>query len=124
MTQAGVPATAIASTLSAPAADDQRSRLWRRALAGSTVARIAAALMFATVLIALPLRAAFADEDRRDDRGYERGRGHQRSHERGRERDRERDREYYRYRVYAPPPVYYRHEESPGIRLFFPIEIH
>jgi len=130
MTQARVRGTALASTLSGAVANDQRSRIRRQAqrptLAGSTVATIAAVLGFATAVIALPMRAAVADQERRDDRGYEErrndrgyepGRGHERR------RGHERGREYRRYRVYAPPPVYYPEVVSPGIRLVFPIEI-
>jgi hypothetical protein len=83
---------------------------------GVTLRRIALAAALAVVIGAIPMKPAFADNDRNDrdrhgdrrdrDRGHDRGRGH------------------YRYHVYAPPPVYYPREESPGIRLFFPIEIH
>jgi hypothetical protein len=99
MTEAGAPGTTIGR------------RVQRPTLAGSKAARIAAALVFATAVTALPVRAVVADQDRRDDRGYERGRGH------------ERGREHHRYRVYAPPPVYYPEVVSPGIRLVIPIEI-
>ena len=129
MTRARVLGTALASTLPGAIANDQRGTIRRKAqprtLAGSTVATIAAALVFATAVIALPMRAV-ADQERRDDRGYEErrndrgyepGRGHERR------RGHERGREYRRYRVYAPPPVYYPEVVSPGIRLVFPIEI-
>ncbi len=58
------------------------------------------------------------------------GRGHDRDHDRGHGRyeHREYRRDYRRdWRqpdvVYAPPPVVYRPDPSPGISLFFPIDI-
>jgi hypothetical protein len=80
----------------------------------AAVRKAAAVIAFAAVLGALPLRAAFADDDhRRDDREHQ-NRGHH--HE-------EAGRRHYRYPVYAPPPIYRPRYESPGIRLVFPIEI-
>jgi hypothetical protein len=63
----------------------------------------------------------------RDDRGHQdRGwhKGDQRHHHRyDRNDDRgRRDRYYYSSPVYAPAPVYYPPEPSPGISIFFPLE--
>jgi hypothetical protein len=64
--------------------------------------RLAASIAIAAAVAMVPIGAAFADHDR------DRGRGHDRGHDHG------------RYRVYAPPTVYYPRVESPGISLFFP----
>ena len=84
----------------------------------ASVARLAMALALATVLGALPARPALADDHddhEGHDRGYERGYEHGHEHRRWDE--------HQRYRIYAPPAVYYPREASPGISLFIPFEI-
>ena len=61
-------------------------------------------------LIAAP---AFADHD--NDRGARGGHEGDRHEERGRAEHR------HRYPIYAPDPIYYPRQESPGITLFIPL---
>lgn len=81
------------------------------AVYAATVTRMAVALVFASALAALPARPALADDHEGRDRGHERGYQHGRWDE------------HHRYRIYAPPAVYYPREASPGITLFIPFEI-
>ena len=92
-----------------------------RNVIGTILRTVAVTAAFAAVVGVMPLRAVFADDDRRGqihhpDRGR---RGNQDS---GR-REPPRTSRYHRYPVYAPPPAYYPQDESPGIRFIFPIEI-
>ena len=72
---------------------------------------------------------AFADHHDRGDHGDRGDRGDRGGHDRGHWRhgyDRRdwRGNGYYEpAEVYAPPPVYYPPEPSPGISLFFPVHI-
>ena len=69
----------------------------------------------AVSLVGLIAHPAYADNDRGDHGGDRHG---------DRDRDRGNDRhrvEHRRYPVYAPAPVYYPREESPGINLFIPL---
>jgi hypothetical protein len=83
----------------------------------------AAALALSTLLLlSVAGPPAWADRDGR--RGAHERRDDGGRHDRGRhggERERER---HHHYATYAPPPVYYPRHESPGISIFFPIEIH
>ena len=84
----------------------------------STGRKAVMALAFASVISGLSISPAFADNDD----GHGRG-------------DQHRDRKSYDYRegyrypyvyaqpVYAPPPVYYEPRPSPGISIFFPIDL-
>jgi hypothetical protein len=75
------------------------------------IGRIAMALALASVIGGLSVTPALArDNDRRDGRGHER------------DRDRHEYRRPYSQPVYAPPPVYYAPQQSPGISLFFPLD--
>ncbi len=75
------------------------------------------------------MSAAFAEQDN----GHSRDGGHgnygQRQDERGhRHDDRGQRHEYrrpynYEQPVYVPPPVYYEPRQSPGISLFFPLDL-
>ena len=93
----------------------------------STGRKAVMALAFASVISGLSISPAFADNDDghgRGDQHRDRGRG-----------DQHRDRKSYDYRegyrypyvyaqpVYAPPPVYYEPRPSPGISIFFPIDL-
>jgi len=61
------------------------------------------------------------DEGRHDGRYYDHHRGWRQGYDR---RDWRGGPEYEPYQeVYAPPPVYYPPEPSPGVNLFFPIRI-
>jgi hypothetical protein len=110
MIQAGVTVTARAVMLPGAGLDRPHAtikhRVSRPTSTGGNVARIAAALLCATAVTALPLRA-IADDDRGHDRGHERRHEEHRRH----------------YEVYAPPPVYYPQVASPGISIVFPIRI-
>jgi hypothetical protein len=88
----------------------------------STISKIMAALVFASTVGAIATGPALARDDGRGehrDEGRQRGESHY-------DRDRhEGERPHYYARpVYAPPPVYYVPEPSPGISLFFPLDIH
>jgi hypothetical protein len=93
------------------------------------------------LLVAFGVGPAAADNDRKHDRG--RGQGRDQRHEQNNNRfsDSYRHREWrgqdrnYGYRpiypqpylysqpVYVPPPVYYAPRQSPGISLFFPLDL-
>ena len=105
----------------------------RRALAGRKLARMTAAVACATAVGLLPVLAAHADDGDRSERdhGYdhrdERGRSYQHRHHygdgegRGYEQQRWHTRHYHP--IYAPPPVYYHREESPGVSVFIPWDL-
>jgi hypothetical protein len=77
--------------------------------------RILIALVCGSLIGAMPASPAFArDNDRRD---VHRDDHHDRN-ERGYRRP------YYAAPVYAPAPVYYPPQQSPGISLFLPLNIH
>jgi hypothetical protein len=77
------------------------------------VALLAACTVSLATMMASP---AYADHD--NDRGERGERGeHQRS-DRGHERHHS---GHHHYQVYAPGPVYYPRQESPGISLFIPL---
>lgn len=69
------------------------------------------AAAIAVSLVGLIAHPACADNDRGDHGGDRRG-------DRGNDRHRV---EHRRYPVYAPAPIYYPREESPGINLFIPL---
>jgi hypothetical protein len=66
-----------------------------------------------------------AADGHHDHGGYHDGRGHDDGHwRRGYDRHDWRGGPVYRpYEVYAPAPVYYAPQPSPGINLFFPVHI-
>jgi hypothetical protein len=94
----------------------------------SKIGKIAMAIALASAMGGLAMTPAFGDDH--DNRGRD-------ARERGRNDERDRHADHYRhdYRrvyhhpyyyaqpVYAPPPVYYAPPPSPGISLFFPINI-
>ena len=86
--------------------------------------KLGLALVLASMLGGMAMAPAFADDRGHHGRGgYDRGydRGHWRH---GYDRRDWRGNGYYEpYQVYAPPPVYYPPQPSPGISLFFPVHI-
>jgi len=73
----------------------------------------------------MPAHAEGNDKrDEHQDKGNHRDQGHG-DRERG-ERDRRghEDRRFYPQPIYAPPAVYYPPQQSPGISLFLPLDIH
>lgn len=83
------------------------------------------ALICASLIGGLSITPAFAA-----DRGDGHGRGEQRGHsQRAWRGDHDHNRHDYRrgygyaQPVYAPPPVYYEPQQSPGISLFLPITL-
>lgn len=87
-------------------------------------------LVLAALLGALSITPAFADRDGergRGDRHGEQWRG-DRDHREWRD-NRYRDQRMYRrpymyaQPVYVPPPVYYAPRQSPGVSLFFPLDL-
>ena len=100
-----------------------------------TFGKIAMALAVASVMGAMAVTPALADDhnDRREhhDQGLHRG---QHKGDRGDRDEYRRERRpvyrpvyeqpyYYSEPVYAPPPVYYEPQPSPGVSLFFPLDI-
>jgi hypothetical protein len=99
----------------------------------STISKIVLALAGAAVMGAMAMPSALAkDSDNRQghqDQGLHKG---QSKGDRDRRDENRREPVYrpvyqhpYRYSepVYAPPPVYYAPQQSPGISLFFPLDI-
>jgi hypothetical protein len=82
---------------------------------GASIGRIAIAMLLATVIGGLPVKAAYADGAGRDDRAR---------NDREHRDDHRPPPRHHRYPVYVPPAAYYPQQESPGIRLVFPIVIH
>ena len=94
----------------------------------STGRKVVMALAFASAISGLSISPVLADNDDghgRGDRYGDRGRGDRH----GNHREGYGYREGYRYPyvyaqpVYAPPPVYYEPRPSPGISIFFPIDL-
>jgi hypothetical protein len=82
-----------------------------------TISKIVMALAVVSVLGGMAITPALADNDGRQVR-RDNGRHHG-------DRDRRVYRHPYNYAqpVYAPPPVYYAPQQSPGISFFFPLDI-
>ena len=89
--------------------------------------RVLAILVVASAISAVALRPALAEgNDRRDeqrDEHHDNDRQKERPHG---DRDRHEYRQpgYYPQPVYVAPPVYYPPQQSPGISLFLPLDIH
>jgi len=89
------------------------------------------ALALASLIGALAISPAFADNDHDNGRG--RGWGHRHGdHQRDWRGDRDgyygyqseyRRPYYYAQPVYVPPPAYYAPRQSPGVSLFFPLDL-
>jgi hypothetical protein len=95
---------------------------------GPKLGKIALAIALASAMGGLGMTPAFGDEH--DNRGGNaRDRGHDTARDQHRDRNRHDNRRDnyrpYRYAqpVYAPPVVYDRPEPSPGVSLFFPIDL-
>ena len=87
-------------------------------LGASKVARITMAIALASAVGGLGMTPSVAEV--RDNHGHDaRDRGHKSVPVRHDYRP-----ERYRSSYYAPPPVYYAPQSSPGISLFIPINIH
>jgi hypothetical protein len=87
-----------------------------------TISKIMISLVFASMIGGIATGPALArDDDRRDehqDRGRHKGESHVDRDRRGYQQP-----HYYAQPVYVPPPVYYAPQPSPGISLFFPLDI-
>jgi hypothetical protein len=84
--------------------------------------KIATAMALASALGGLGMTPAFGDEH--DNRGANAGdRGHNADRARHNYAPASRHRYHYAQPGYAPPPVYYAPQPSPGISLFIPIVI-
>jgi hypothetical protein len=100
-----------------------------------TFGKIAMALAVASVMGAMAVTPALAD-DHNDRKGHQ-DQGLHRGQHKGDRGDRDEFRRepqpvyrpvyeqpyYYSAPVYAPPPVYYEPQPSPGISLFFPLDL-
>jgi hypothetical protein len=92
-----------------------------------TIHKIVMALALVSLMGSMSMTPALSrDEgDRRGhaDKGWHKG---EQQGDRGRREYRPEYQHPYRYAqpVYAPPPVYYAPPPSPGISLFFPLDIH
>jgi hypothetical protein len=89
----------------------------------SIASKLGVALVLASMLGGMAMSPVFADDRGRHDHG-DRG-GYDRGHWRhGYDRRDWRGNGYYEpYQVYAPPPVYYAPQPSPGVSLFYPVHI-
>ena len=91
----------------------------------SIVGRILMTIIFASVIGGLSAGPALGDNNKRGG-PKQQGRHDNRRFQEDRGRHYDRDRQVYRhYRyepepIYAPPPVFYAPEPSPGISIFFP----
>jgi hypothetical protein len=107
-----------------------------RALAGSagharrTIAAQRVLLACTTAMLLTVASADAQDRQRGGDRRWqeqqqERQQGRHESRGRGQQRYERREGPAYRYAepVYAPPPVYYQPQSSPGISLFLPFDL-
>jgi hypothetical protein len=79
-----------------------------------TIGKIVMALALASVMSGISVTPALARDNDRNNR----------HHERDRHENRSQYRNSYNYAqpAYAPPPVYYAPQQSPGISLFFPLD--
>ncbi len=103
----------------------------------STGLNVVMALAFASLISGLSSSSALADNDngrgqgarhgdhdQRASRGHHRGRHGHRAEYRTEYRTEYRQPYYYQQPVYVPPPVYYEEpRQSPGISLFFPLDL-
>lgn len=98
----------------------------------STGAKVAMALAFASLISGMFISPAYAAKDDGHSRAaQQRGARSQRGHHVNRERNEYRPQYrpqyrrpyYYAEPVYVPPPVYYEPRQSPGISLFFPLDL-
>ena len=87
-----------------------------------TISKIVMALGVASVMGGMAITPALADNDHRQVR---RDNGRHNGEWRGDRNDRRGYQQsyYYSQPVYAPPPVYYDPQPSPGISLFFPLDL-
>lgn len=93
--------------------------------------QVAIALAFASLIGGLSMAPAFASRSDEHDRGDRQDHRDQRASHGYREnygyrqdyRPRYRRPYYYERPVYVPPPVYYEPRQSPGINLFFPLDL-
>ena len=83
------------------------------------IGKLSGTVILATAMTVSVMASAFAD--RYDDRGYAVGHHHRRHQTYHYVQPAYPY--YYAQPVYAPPPVYYAPEPSPGVSLFFPINI-
>ena len=96
-----------------------------------TISKVVMALAFASVMggIAMtPAHGAHGKGKGNDDRQGHRDNGGHRGERQGDRNQREYRPQYqrpyyYSQPVYAPPPVYYPPQPSPGISLFFPLDL-
>jgi hypothetical protein len=90
---------------------------------------------FASLISGMSISSAYADNDdghgrdRHDNRGQQERRGDRDQHDWRNDRERNWRRPEYRHPytyaqpVYVPPPVYDEPRPSPGISLFFPLDL-
>jgi hypothetical protein len=91
-----------------------------------TIGKIVMALTLASVMGGISVSPALArdNDDRRDERArHERDHRHGHTYYYSQPVYREHP-YYYSQPVYTPPPVYYAPQQSPGISLFLPLDIH
>jgi hypothetical protein len=89
-----------------------------------TISKIVMALAVASVMGGMAITPALGDNRQgHQDKGWHKG---ELKGDRDRREYRPQYQHAYRYSqpVYAPPPVYYAPQPSPGISFFFPLDIH
>ena len=94
----------------------------RTSLFSLTATKVVMALALASVLSGLSISPALAQRNDGWDRDRQRG-DHQREWRRDGYRPEYRQPYHYAQPVYVPPPVYYEPRQSPGISLFFPLDL-
>jgi len=111
-----------------------KSSILRSSWFGTTGRKVVMALALVTTLGGLSMSPALAARDDGDGRGNRDGRSgrHENRDQRQWQTDHRGNFAYQRqYRhpynyaqpVYVPPPVYYEPQQSPGINLFFPLDL-
>ena len=92
-------------------------------------------IALASAITGLTASPALADRDDNHGQGNRQGNRHGNQGQRGWHGDRDGNRHGYGYRpmyqqpysyaqpVYVPPPVYYEPRQSPGVSLFFPLDL-
>ena len=104
----------------------QKTRFFR--LIGS---KVVIGLILASAISVLSISSALADHDnghgggnRGNNHGHQKWRGDHDGYGHGGYRPGYQQPYTYSQPVYVPPPVYYPPQQSPGISLFFPLNIH
>ncbi len=111
-----------------------KSSIWQASHLGLTGRKVAVTLVFASLISGLSISPAMAENDHGRGQGNRHGQNAEHEHHGHHQRRSRGDREgryqpqyrrpyYYNEPVYVPPTVYYERQQSPGISLFFPLDL-